>query len=183
MSLTQKIESILFASHQPVSAVQLQKLTESTKKEVLDVLGALAQEYALSQKKGVVLQHIGEKYQLATHPDCAEMVSSFIKSDITGELTEPALETLTIIAYRGPLTKPEIEHIRGINCSLILRNLLIRGLIEKTEDRKIGMPNYQVTHDFIQFLKVASVVELPDYEKLSSHETLDQVLQSEVENT
>jgi len=120
----------------------------------------------------------GSKYQLASHPDNAKLVQLFLKSDITGELTEPALETLTIIAYRGPMTKPEIEQIRGVNCSLILRNLLIRGLIEKIEHKKVELPRYQVTHDFIRFLGIGSAAELPDYEKLHTHETLDEVLRA-----
>jgi segregation and condensation protein B len=88
------------------------------------------------------------------------------------------LETLTIVSYRGPITKPVLEQIRGVNCSLILRNLLIRGLIERLESTKTQMPKYQVMHEFIKFLGMSSVKDLPEYEKLSTHETLDEVLRS-----
>ncbi|MBU2576062.1 SMC-Scp complex subunit ScpB [Patescibacteria group bacterium] len=178
MSLISKIESLLFVSNQPLSLSQLKKLCEVKKSDIENALRALREKYEVQKDCGIVFIESGEKYQLASHSDNAKLVKDFLKSDVTGELTEPALETLTIIAYRGPITKPELEQIRGVNCSLILRNLLIRGLIEKQDDKKTDMPRYQVTHEFIRFLGVSSVSDLPDYQKLSSHETLDEVLRS-----
>ncbi|PJC40500.1 MAG: SMC-Scp complex subunit ScpB [Parcubacteria group bacterium CG_4_9_14_0_2_um_filter_41_8] len=178
MSLLSKIESLLFVSSEPLSLSQLKKLCDAKKGEVEDALEQLREKYKNQKENGIVFVVSGDKYQLASNPDNAKLVKDFLKSDITGELTEPALETLTIIAYRGPITKPELEQIRGVNCSLILRNLLIRGLIERLESKKIDMPRYQVTHEFIRFLGVSQVHDLPDYEKLSKHETLDQVLRS-----
>ena len=80
-----------------------------------------------------------------------------------------------MIAYKGPVTKPEIEQIRGVNCSLILRNLLLRGLIEETGSVG-GEARYSITIPFLQYLGVSSVKELPDYEGLNAHETLKAVL-------
>jgi len=84
------------------------------------------------------------------------------------------LETLTIIAYRGPISKPIIEQIRGVNCSLILRNLLIRDLI--TGEERDNDVFYSVTPAFLQYLGLNSVKNLPDYEKLHSVENLEQFL-------
>ncbi len=178
MSLISQIESLLFVSHSPLSVEQLKKLTKHKKKEVEDALVVLEKKYKEQKESGMVLLKTSSKYQLVTHPDNAKLIQSYLKSDITGELTDPALETLTIIAYRGPITKPEIEHIRGVNCSLILRNLLIRGLVEKEEGSSKDMPRYSVTADFLKFLGVTETAELPEYEKLSEHETLEQVLQA-----
>ena len=178
MSLISKIESLLFVSNQPLSVAQIRKLTDSKKPDVESALKELEEKYKAQEDCGIVFIASADKYQLASHPDNAKLVKDFLKSDVTGELTEPALETLTIIAYRGPITKPELEQIRGVNCSLILRNLLIRGLIERIEDKKVDMPRYSVTHEFIRFLGVSQVSDLPDYEKLSKHETLDEVLRS-----
>ena len=178
MSVTSQIESLLFVSHQPLSLAQLKKLTDAKKSEVEAALSSLKEKYASQNESGITLMSLGDKYQLVSHSENAELVKAFLKSDVTGELTDPALETLTIIAYRGPITKPELEQIRGVNCGLILRNLLIRGLIERVEDKKLDMPRYQATHEFIKFLGVSSVSKLPDYEKLSKHETLDEVLRS-----
>jgi len=179
--LQSQLESILFASARPLSIAQLQKITGQAKKEITETLNELGRTYTVAKKHGVIMQHVNDTYQLVTHPDHAEIVASFVQSDITGELTEPALETLTIIAYRGPMTKPEIEQIRGINCSLILRNLLIRGLIEKKENTVIKLPQYSVTHDFIRFLGINTISELPEYETLSNNETLEQVAQDKQE--
>ena len=100
------------------------------------------------------------------------MAQTYAKEEVSGELTKPSLETLTIVAYRGPVTKAELEQIRGVNCSLILRNLLIRGLIEGSFDKVKATTVYDVTHDFVRFLGLAEVEELPDYAKLHNHETL-----------
>ncbi|MBI2050426.1 MAG: SMC-Scp complex subunit ScpB [Parcubacteria group bacterium] len=178
MPLASKIESLLFVSSQPISITQLKKLTGAKKGEVEAALRELKSSYGGKKGSGIILAVSGDAYQLVSHPDNAALVKSFLKSDVTGELTDPGLETLTIIAYRGLVTKPELEQIRGVNCGLILRNLLIRGLIERTSEKKEMLPKYRVTHDFLKFLGVSSASELPDYEKLSRHETLDEVLRS-----
>ena len=178
MSLRSKIESLLFVSSQPISITQLKKLTDAKKGEVEVALCELKAIYEEKKDSGIILAVSGDKCQMVSHPDNAKLVKSFLKSDVTGELTDPGLETLTIVAYRGPITKPELEQIRGVNCGLILRNLLIRGLIERLDAKKESLPKYQVTHDFLKFLGVSSVSKLPDYEKLAKHETLDEVLRS-----
>ena len=96
-----------------------------------------------------------------------------IEEQIISELTQPQLEALTIIAYRGPITKLELETIRGVNCSLILRNLLIKGLITANGGK------YQITVKFMQHLGISSVEELPDYDRLSKSETIEEVLNKE----
>ena len=179
MTLASTIESLLFVSSQPVSVSQLKKLTGAKKADIDAALKGLAEAYEEKKHSGILLMVSGDRYQLVSHPDNAKAVKVFLKSDVTGELTDPALETLAIVAYRGPITKPELEQIRGVNCGLILRNLLIRGLIERIPSAsKQLLPKYLVTHEFIRFLGVSSVEALPEYETLSKHETLDEVLQS-----
>ena len=84
------------------------------------------------------------------------------------------MEALTIIAYRGPIAKGDLDKIRGVNCALILRNLLLRGLIESKEVK--GEDYYQVSLDFIKFLGVSDVSQLPDYQRLHNEVTVEQVL-------
>ena len=110
-----------------------------------------------------------------TAPTTTAVAQEFVKEEMTGELTKPSLETLTVIAYRGPVSKPELELIRGVNCSLILRNLLIRGLIEEISDKQRGR-RYQITMDFLKFLGVSSPSELPKYQELNAAEMLQQLL-------
>ena len=116
---------------------------------------------------------------MVSSPENASFVSEFIKDETTGELSRPSLETLTIIAYRGPVAKLDLDRIRGVNCSLILRNLLLRGLVEVYEDKERGESIYNVSFDFLRFLGVNKVSELSDYERLHSDNTIDNVLNKE----
>ena len=103
--------------------------------------------------------------------------------ETTGELTRAALETLTIVVYRGPIGRAELEQIRGVNCAIILRNLLIRGLVT-SEARKEKLETvYQVSLDFLKFLGLRTPQELPDYEKLNSSENIEKLLQQKNQST
>ena len=81
-------------------------------------------------------------------------------------VSRPSLEALAVLAYRGPLTRPELEQIRGVQSSMILRNLMIRGLVEMKEDLRLGQPVYRVTVDFLKHIGADRVESLPDFEKL-----------------
>jgi len=181
MSVKSEIESLLFVSSRPLSAKRLAEASGHSKKEVEEALEALAAEYDARDASGVMLLRNGDEVQMATAPDNAEMVKTFLKDESFGELTRPALETLTIVGYRGPLTKAELEQIRGVNCSLILRNLMIRGLVE-TEGGKTDDPTapatYRVTFDFLRYLGIRQMSELPDFENLRSDENLQKLLEA-----
>jgi len=177
MSIKSQIESLLFISAKPISIKQLAELIGQPEADIKTAGDELEDEYKNSQR-GVQIIRNGSKYQMVSSPDNAKLVQEFIKDETTGELSRPSLETLTIIAYRGPIAKTNLDHIRGVNCSLILRNLLIRGLIEAKSDKK-GETFYNVTFDFIRFLGINDISELPDYVKLSRVDTIDNMLDSE----
>lgn len=174
---TQKIESILFITNKPLSAKKLAELTSASDGDVEHAIALLQEKYN-APESGIRLLKNGTNVQLATAPDSAEVVEEFLKSELTGDITKPQLETLTIIAYRGPILKSELEQIRGVNCSLILRNLQIRGLVEMTSSEKDKQSQYQITMDFMRFLGIDSVSDLPDYERLSRHENIEAILES-----
>ncbi|OGY44864.1 MAG: SMC-Scp complex subunit ScpB [Candidatus Buchananbacteria bacterium RIFCSPHIGHO2_01_FULL_39_14] len=174
-SLKAKIESLLFISNQPLSIKRLVSLTGVEKEKAEEAIKELISEYN-QKERGVQIQKIGEQIQMVTTADNAKIVKDFIKEETTGELTRPALETLTIIAYRGPVSRAEIEQIRGVNCAIILRHLLIRGLVESAEDKKKMQMVYNITFDFLKFLGINEQSELPDYEKLNSNESLEKIL-------
>jgi len=176
LEVKNKIEALLFVSHKPLTASELAKLIDVKKDEVFEVLAELKNEYA-QKAGGIELIELEDKYQLAAASAAADSVAKFLKTEVTGELTKPSLETLTIIAYRGPISKVELELIRGVNCSMILRNLLMRGLIESREDKTKATFVYQITMDFMKFLGINSVESLPDYSKLNRNNNLDKLLQ------
>ena len=150
-------------------------LTEENFEAIERALDQLAEEYK-TRNSGIILIKNNKEYQLTSTPENASLVARFLKDETSGELSQPSLETLTIIAYRGPITKLELERIRGINCSLIIRNLLMRGLIEEKMDKQKNDNFYTVTLDFLKFLGLADITELPDYAKLHREETIESVL-------
>lgn len=173
--LKSKIESLLFISAKAMSIKSLADLVAATEKEIEQAGDELAAELKTA-RRGVLVIRNKDSFQMVSSPENTELIQSFIKDETTGELSRPSLETLTIIAYRGPISKFDIDRIRGVNCSLILRNLLLRGLIELKEEKLKGENYYTVTFDFIRFLGLGDVRELPNYEKLSQHENIEQML-------
>lgn len=175
MKLTGKIESLLFVASRPLSMKRIADLLGVDQETVKAGVDEIKQWYNTEERGIQVAQH-GSSVQLVTNSLNAKIVADFLKEERSGELTRPALETLTIIAYRGPLPKAEIDLIRGVNCSLILRNLMIRGLIESREDRGKMITVYEISFDFLRHLGIREIRELPEYEKLYRDERLEQFL-------
>lgn len=157
-----QIQALLFASPKPLTLRQIANHLGAPSDDVEAQLSLLFGSMN-TEESGIHLMRHPEGYQLITNPACAEVVEKLTK-DEAGELTRPSLETLTIIAYRGPLTRAELEAIRGVQCALILRNLLIRGLILERDDSSRGEPVYTLSGDTLRYLGVHSEKELPDYE-------------------
>ena len=170
-----KIESLLFISAKPMTIKQLSSLLKKKAEEIKKAGDELVEEYKES-KRGVQIIKNGSKYQMVSSPENSKVIKEFIEDETTGELSRPSLEALTIIAYRGPISKIDLDRIRGVNCALILRNLLIRGLIESKSDPKKNENYYTVTFDFIRFLGINDVGELPEYKRLHMDDTIDRVL-------
>ncbi len=171
--LKQNIEALLFVAGRPLSFQALATAAQCKTQEVEDCIAALNKRYVTAHS-GLQCVVVGQKVQLYTATACDELVSSFLQAEQKTELTKPSVETLTIIAYRGPIAKEELEHIRGVNCSLILRNLLMRGLVAESE--RGGSKYYEVTHEFLSHIGVGSVGELPEYETFHTHERIENVL-------
>lgn len=168
MSLISKIESLLFVSHKPLSIKKIALHVATPPKEVEECLHVLMEKYQDMEDNGILLVRNSDQFQFVSSPRNTLMVQEYLKEDISGELTRPAVETLSIIAYRGPIAKSELEQIRGINCSLILRNLLIRGLVEAKEDKTRMEKTYTISFDFLEHLGMQSTSQLPDFERLSA---------------
>lgn len=166
MSLLGQVESILFVASKPLSLKKMASVLGFSEEAVAEALRDLRAKY--DQTAGVLLINNNDEWQLVSHPDNKEITENFVKAEISGELTKAQLETLTVISYCGPITKPELEQLRGVNCSLIIRNLMIRGLIKENDTQGL-LPSYEVTMDYVRHLGLVSVADLPDYQELHAH--------------
>src|SRR5579883_2756023 len=156
------IESVLFVSGRPLERAELRKLLNIDDSELAGGLQAL--EYVLeSQGRGIRLQRLGEQVQLVTAPENARYVAALLGLPMTARLTPAALETLAVIAYRQPLTRSQIEAIRGVNSDRALASLLQYGLvIEVGRAATVGRPAlFGTTADFLQQFGLASLDALP----------------------
>ena len=170
--LLSQLESLLLVAYKPIALSEIAKLFELETTEIKTAIEKLQKDYQ-DNGRGIHVTITNDKVQLVSASENSDIVKAFIKEETSGEMTPAALETLTIVAYRQPIAKAELEQIRGVNCSLILRNLLIRGLVEAQYDKDRGTTVYAVTNDFLKFLGLDSVAALPDYEKLNSNQLLE----------
>lgn len=178
--LTSALESLLFISGEPLSFARLAKTLETSEEEVTSHLQALSEKYANDAQGGLMIILKDHKAVLATKPENAPFVEALTKSSLQENLSKAALEVLAIVAYRAPITRAEIEAIRGVNCSFTVRNLLLRDLIERRgnpEDARGYV--YFPTFRFLQSLGVKDTQSLPDYEALSQDERLKMILEEE----
>lgn len=173
--LATKIESILFVATKPMTMKQLAAAAGVSVDEATAAVDGLSAARNVDAS-GIHVVVGDEGVMLASNPTFAEIVSSLAKEEIDAELTRPSLEALTIIAYRGPMTKPEIEAIRGVNCTLILRNLLMRGLITEDEDAIKLQAVYALSNDALRHLGLHSVKDLPEYDSLHANAKVDTLL-------
>ncbi|MEO8082206.1 MAG: SMC-Scp complex subunit ScpB [Ardenticatenales bacterium] len=163
LALAALIESILFVADRPVAVSELAKVLEVPKPMVERALGDLAP--ALTGR-GVRLARRNGTVQMVSAPEAAPVVQRFLGLSQDGRLSRPALETLSIIAYRQPLTRPEMEALRGVSCDGVLRTLLAREFIESVGRRAtVGNPvEYGTTFQFLAYFGLSSVADLPPIE-------------------
>ena len=165
MNLEAKIESILFFKNEPTTLSELSKILKVPKENLQTTISNLQKEY---ENRGIILVTDGGKVSLGTHPDVSALIENLQKEELSRELSRASLETLSIILYRGPLSRREIDHIRGVNSGFILRSLLIRGLIERAGDISGERSySYKATIKLLQHLGVGKREDLPEYESTS----------------
>ncbi len=162
--LKSKIETILFVYGEPLSLDKISKVTKANKEEVREALNELDKEY---EGRGLVLMQKDEQWQLGSNPANSKYAEDLVKSEFGEELSRAAIETIAIVAYQGPLTRAQIEYVRGVNSSFTLRNLLMRGLVERTDNPKDARSYlYRVSFDFLKHLGLKSLEELPNFQEL-----------------
>ena len=170
------IENILLAADQPVSDAQFKNLfgDEVEKVSFKSVLEELIDEY---NSRNLQILQVAEGYQLCTRHDYSNWVRKFLKFDKTRKLSQPSLDTLSIIAYKQPLTKAEVEEIRGVDSSGVVRTLLEKKIISPGGRKKVpGRPiMYRTTRKFLEYFGLKDLSDLPTLEDFKESELEDQI--------
>jgi segregation and condensation protein B len=159
------LEALLFIHGEPVTYKKIGAILEIEKEEAEKLAEELKKRLE-DPARGLQLVSDREKVQLATKPEWNTILESFVKEELAEDLTPASLETLSVIAYLGPMSRARIEYLRGVNSSVILRSLMIRGLIERFPDpqRAAGFL-YRLTFDAMKHLGIQQKEELPDFSK------------------
>lgn len=161
------IEALLFVNGEALSIKKIAELLGVTDEAASDGLKTLSEVMKL-QNRGLDLIVSDGKAMLVTKPELGEVVKKLVKDEFDSELTPAALETLSIVSYLGPITRAEIDYIRGVNSSFILRNLMVRGLVNKDQSKNLKSQIsvcYDITFDFLRHMGVSAREDLPDYMK------------------
>ncbi len=163
LSIEAQVEALLFVSTQAVSPGQLAAALEVSTYVVERVLGDLENRY---ESRGLRLQRYGGRVQLTTAGEAAPLIERFLGLEATSRLTQAALEALSIVAYKQPTTRPQVDAIRGVNSDGVLRTLLSKGLVQEIGRAETpGRPIlYATTPDFLQYFGLNSLDDLPPFE-------------------
>ena len=163
MGALASIEAILFVAIEPVSINNLATILETTASQVEKHLEILENEY---QERGIRLQRYGGKVLLTSAPEQSQLIERFLGLESTSRLSKAALESLAIIAYKQPITRPEVDAIRGVNSDSVLRSLISKDLIQELgRSSGPGRPIlYGTTSEFLQYFGLQSIDVLPQLE-------------------
>ncbi len=160
------IESLLFAYGEKLNLTTLSQILEIDEYKIKEAIEELKSDYQ-NNSRGIQIVEIASNYQLTTKSENFPYIEKLIKKDFSEELTPASLEVLTIILYRYPVPRAEIDFIRGVNSSFILRSLLLRGLIDKTYSREKNANLYSPSFELFKLLGIKDKLNLPDFEKLN----------------
>ena len=163
--LEQKIEAILFFKGEPVAIDKLLSILKVSKEELTEAIISLNSKLA---DRGIVLMEKENEITLGTNPEFSDLISDLQKEELNKELSKSSLETLSIVLYKNGASRADIDYIRGVNSSFILRALAIRGLVEKIVDKKDSRRYiYKPSFELLSYLGIKSVEELPGYGELN----------------
>ena len=164
MNLDAQIEAILYYRNEPTSIQEMAELLGSTREDVLVSIEILKTKL---KDRGVALISKEDEISLGTAPEFAELIENMAKKELSADLGKASLDTLTIVLYYGPVTKAQIDNIRGVNSGFILRNLLVRGLSEKSQNDKDQRSFlYKPTFELLAHLGIRQLSDLPEYDDL-----------------
>jgi segregation and condensation protein B len=156
------LEAVLLVVDEPVDEVSLAQVLERPREEVATVLRELAAEYD-ADGRGFELRVVAGGWRLYTRASCAPYVERFVREGQSAKISQAALETLAVIAYRQPTTRSRIAAVRGVNVDAVVRTLVTRGLVAEVGiERESGAILYSTTDHFLDRLGLASLEDLPE---------------------
>ena len=161
------VEGLLFlVGDEGLTIEDISNIIEKSEDETREVLNELITDYE-SDSRGIQIEYLGNRYKLTTKPIHKEYYQKLAITEENSELSQAALETLAIIAYNAPITRVDIDNIRGVNSTFVLRKLLLKGLIEEVgKSDAPGRPKlYNVTQNFLDYFGLGSIDELPTIEQ------------------
>ncbi|MCX7589351.1 MAG: SMC-Scp complex subunit ScpB, partial [Patescibacteria group bacterium] len=160
-----ELEVLLFVYGEPISISNIAKYLNLNEEDCLNLI----KEYELKLKeenRGLAILINNNLIQLGTKPEYSDLVENLVKREFSDDLTPAASETLSIILYLGPISKSKIDYLRGVDSGFILRNLMIRGLIERFQNPyNLHTFLYDVSFKLLKYLGINKKEDLPDYEK------------------
>lgn len=179
LPLKAALEAILMVAEEPVAEVTLASVLEVPTAEVTEVLAALAAEYT-DQGRGFDLRQVAGGWRIYTRPEAHAAVERFLTDGATSRLTQAALETLAVVAYRQPISRGRISAIRGVSVDAVMRTLVTRGLVEEAGvEHETQAILYRTTSYFLERIGLTSVDQLPELAPfLPDIDGVDEVLDS-----
>ncbi|HPW99500.1 MAG TPA: SMC-Scp complex subunit ScpB [Sedimentibacter sp.] len=165
MNTKSVLESLMFAWGEPLNISEISKILDMPPHSITHVLDEMIKEVNNNEDRGLIIQRFGSSYQLTTKKENYEYIQSLLESTVNKSLTTAAMETLSIIAYKQPVTKVEIERIRGVKCSQVVKGLLDKGLVKEAGRLdKPGRPViFATTDEFLRHFGISSIDELPKF--------------------
>jgi len=165
-NLEQKIEAILFFKGESISITKLMDILKVSREEIIEAIVSLHTKLV---DRGIVLMEKENEITLGTNPEFSDLIENLQKEELNKELSKASLETLSIILYKNGASRADIDYVRGVNSSFTLRAMAIRGLIEKTLDKKDSRRYiYKPSFELLSFMGIKSVEELPDFNEVNN---------------
>lgn len=176
--LRNKIECLIFVAGKPLNFKKIAEILGIDSLKIKEEILKLREEY-FTAKRGLVLVMTSETVEMVTNPLYSKEAAKITTFELEEKLSAAALETLAIIAYRGPITRAEIEIIRGVNCVYTLRNLAVRGLILRKQNPKgQRLAIYEISERFLKHCGLTHETNLPNFAELSKKTSFEEYLKN-----
>lgn len=159
-----QLEALLFFKGEPVKKKKILELLDINEKELTELINNLR---STLEGRGISLVETDEQLELRTSKEASSLIEKITKEELSKDLGKAGLETLSIIIYKGPISKKDVDYIRGVNSSFIIRNLMIRGLVDRVVNKDDARSFvYRPTTELLSFLGIEKIEEMPEYQNV-----------------